>query len=202
MFACEGIVSTWRCRAWLECRWGKCGVNTGVSDVGIIGKCFFNSLIFAAEDVDKVLAAWVASCYAIWPVDLFMFITSPCANTNIDSPPPPPLWRLPLPCPPCPHTYILNVAIAQSSLSFLLRSGASLFLISLPLASWIEGGCSLSLWTYQMEHVRARTLMFVTIFQEGSGELCLVLLLHRRWVPEGAGGGENDTNKRSISVSL
>ena len=32
----------------------------------------------------KVLAARVALWYAIWPEDLLMFVTGPCADTSID----------------------------------------------------------------------------------------------------------------------
>ncbi len=63
-----------------------CG-NTGVSDIVlwcVIEKRVLDLHIVAAKDVDKVLAACVASCYAIWPEDLLMFVTSPCANTSID----------------------------------------------------------------------------------------------------------------------
>ena len=63
-----------------------CG-NTGVSDIVlwcVIKKRVLNLHLVAAKDVDKVLATCVASCYAIWPKDLLMFVTSPCADTSID----------------------------------------------------------------------------------------------------------------------
>ena len=63
-----------------------CG-NTGVSDIVllcVIEKCVLDSHIIAAKDVDKVLAVCVALRYAIWPEDLIMFVTSPCADTSID----------------------------------------------------------------------------------------------------------------------
>jgi len=50
----------------------------------VIEKWFLDLHIVAAKDVDKVLATCVASCYAIWPKDLLMFVTSPCADTSID----------------------------------------------------------------------------------------------------------------------
>ena len=50
----------------------------------MIEKRVFNLHIVAAKDVDKVLTTCVASCYAIWPEDLLMFVTSPCADTSID----------------------------------------------------------------------------------------------------------------------
>ena len=71
--------------------WNAVGVkgsgNTGVSDIVlwcVIEKRVLDAHIVAAKDVDKVLAACVASCYAIWPEDLIMFVTSPCADTSID----------------------------------------------------------------------------------------------------------------------
>jgi hypothetical protein len=63
-----------------------CG-NTGVSDIVllcVIEKGVLDSHIVAAKDVDKVLAMCVASRYAIWPEDLLMFVTSPCADTSVD----------------------------------------------------------------------------------------------------------------------
>ncbi len=63
-----------------------CG-NTGVSDIVlwcVIGKRVLDLHFIAAKDVDKVLAACVAPCYAIWPKDLLMFVTSPCADTSIN----------------------------------------------------------------------------------------------------------------------
>ena len=65
----------------------KGGGNTVVSEIVllcVIEKSVIHSHFIAAQDVDKVLAAHVASCYAIWPEDLFMFVTSPCADTSID----------------------------------------------------------------------------------------------------------------------
>ena len=62
-----------------------CG-NTGVSDIVIwcvIEKRVLDLHIIAAKDLDKVLVTCVASCYAIWPEDLLMFVISPCANTSI-----------------------------------------------------------------------------------------------------------------------
>ena len=63
-----------------------CG-NTGVSDIVLwcmIVERVLDSHFIAAKDVDKGLAACVASCYAIWPEDLLMFVTSPCADTSIN----------------------------------------------------------------------------------------------------------------------
>ena len=82
VFACGGIASTQRNAGRVK----VCG-NTGVSDIVlwcVIEKRVLNSHIVAAKDVDKVLAACVALCYAIWPEDLLMFVTSPCADTSID----------------------------------------------------------------------------------------------------------------------
>ena len=65
----------------------KGGGNTGVSDIVllcVIEKRVLNLHSIAAKDVDKALAACVASCHAIWPEDLLMFVTSPCADTSID----------------------------------------------------------------------------------------------------------------------
>ena len=65
----------------------KCGGNTGVSDIVllcVIEKRVLDSHIIAAKDVDKVLAMCVALCYAIWPEDLLMFVTSRCTDTRID----------------------------------------------------------------------------------------------------------------------
>ena len=60
----------------------KGGGNTGVRDIVllcVIEERVLDLHIIAAQDVNKVLAACVASCYAIWPEDLLMFINSPCA---------------------------------------------------------------------------------------------------------------------------
>jgi hypothetical protein len=60
----------------------KGGGNTGVRDIFllcVIEERVLDLHIIAAQDVNKVLAACVASCYAIWPEDLLMFINSPCA---------------------------------------------------------------------------------------------------------------------------
>ncbi len=65
----------------------KGGGNTGVSDIVllcVIEKSVLDSHIIAAKDVDKVLTLCVALCYAIWPEDLLMFVTSRCADTRID----------------------------------------------------------------------------------------------------------------------
>ena len=65
----------------------KGGGNTIVSDIVllcVIEERVLDSHFIAAKDMDKVLAAPVASCYAIWPEDLLMFVTSPCADTSID----------------------------------------------------------------------------------------------------------------------
>ncbi len=65
----------------------KGGGNTGVSDIVllcVIEKRVLDLHSIAAKDVDKVLASCVASCYAIWPEDLLMFVTSPCADMSID----------------------------------------------------------------------------------------------------------------------
>jgi hypothetical protein len=72
--------------AWNAGRVNVCG-NTGVSDIVlwcVIEKCVLDLHIIAAKDMDKVLTACVALCYAIWPDGLLMFVTSPCADTNID----------------------------------------------------------------------------------------------------------------------
>ena len=61
--------------------------DTGVSDIVlwcVIEKRILDLHIVTAKDVDKVLAACVASCHAIWPKDLLMFVTSPCADMSID----------------------------------------------------------------------------------------------------------------------
>ena len=63
-----------------------CG-NTGVSDIVlwcVIVERVLDLHFIAAKDVDKALAACVASRYAIWPEDLLMIVTSPCADTSID----------------------------------------------------------------------------------------------------------------------
>ena len=60
----------------------KGGGNTGVRDIFllcVIEERVLDLHIIAAQDVNKVLAVCVASCYAIWPEDLLMFINSPCA---------------------------------------------------------------------------------------------------------------------------
>ncbi len=63
-----------------------CG-DTGVSDIVlwcVIVKRVLDAHFIAAKDVDKVLTTCVASCYARWPEDLLMFVTSPCADMSID----------------------------------------------------------------------------------------------------------------------
>ena len=65
----------------------KGGGNTIVSDIVllcVIEERVLDSHFIAAKDMDKVLAAPVVSCYTIWPEDLLMFVTSPCADTSID----------------------------------------------------------------------------------------------------------------------
>ena len=64
----------------------KGGGNTIVSDIVllcVIEERVLDSHFIAAKDMDKVLAARVASCYAIWPEDLLMFVISPCADTKL-----------------------------------------------------------------------------------------------------------------------
>ncbi len=65
----------------------KGGGNTGVSVIVLLcvnEKRVLDLHSIAAKDVDKVLATCIASCYAIWPEDLLMFVTNPCADTSID----------------------------------------------------------------------------------------------------------------------
>ena len=59
--------------------------DTGVSDIVLwcmIVERVLDSHFIAAKD--KALAMCVALRYAIWPEDLLMFVTSPCADTSVN----------------------------------------------------------------------------------------------------------------------